>query len=61
VRTGGGGNGGRGGGHARGEGVGAEFPEYSFGQMIVGLLIFPVSLLMMGFVILAFAILFTGD
>jgi hypothetical protein len=29
--------------------------------MIVGLLIFPVSLLMIGFVILAFAIVFTGD
>jgi hypothetical protein len=61
IRTGGGGNGGRGGGHARGEGVGAEYPEYSFGQIIVGLLIFPVSMLLIGIVLLVLRILFTGD
>jgi hypothetical protein len=60
IRT-GGGNGGRGGGHVRREGASAEYPEYSLGQIIVGLLIFPVSLMLIGFVILALGILFTGD
>lgn len=60
IRT-GGGNGGRGGGgSARGEGVGAEYPEYSLGQIIVGLLIFPMSILLIGIVSRTLGILFGG-
>ena len=58
IRTGGGGNGGHGGGHARGEGVGAPEPEYSRAQLIVGLLIFPVAMLLIPILVLLVGIAF---
>lgn len=63
IRT-GGGNGGRGGGgNARGEGVGAQEPEYSRAQLIVALLIFPIALLLIPTLILLIGIAFNigGD
>ena len=58
--TGGGGRG-SGGGRVGGEGVGQPYPEYSRGQLVVALLMFPLALLLTAFVILVLDITFNAS
>lgn len=58
IRTGGNGGNGGGGGHVGGDGVGAPEPEYSRAQLIVGLLIFPMAMLLIGFLTLLLSVAF---